>query len=170
MIKVRVGNVVDVEEGIIVHGCNAHGVMGSGVAKAIRDKWPIVYEVYKRYFAKEGLELGDVIWVMVNPHKGRDLIVVNAITQDRFGGPERHANYFAIRKAFRKLCQITEEFATYGIHFPLIGAGLANGRWDIISKIIDETVPDHIEKNLWVLDENTAQYVVDNFLGHEKAW
>ena len=32
---------------IIVHGCNAQGVMGAGVAKAIRTKYP---EAYSNYF------------------------------------------------------------------------------------------------------------------------
>ena len=32
----------------ICHQVNCQGVMGSGVAKAIRDKWPQVYEEYKR--------------------------------------------------------------------------------------------------------------------------
>jgi len=36
MIKVNKGNLLDVTSGIIVHGCNAKSVMGSGVALAVK--------------------------------------------------------------------------------------------------------------------------------------
>lgn len=34
--------------GIVVHGVNCQGVMGSGVALAIRTKWPQIFESYKK--------------------------------------------------------------------------------------------------------------------------
>lgn len=161
MIKVHVGNLLDVKYGIIVHGCNAHGVMGSGVAKAIRDLYPVAYHVYARTHAQEGLELGQVVYH--TPFFG--LLIANAITQFDFGGPERHADYYAIRLAFRKIGRFAQEFAHnngFEIHFPLIGAGLANGDWAKISKIIDETIPDNVGKNLWVLNENFAQSAISS--------
>ena len=48
-IKVKLGDICSVNSGIIVHGCNAQGVMGSGVAKAIRLKYPQVFEDYKNF-------------------------------------------------------------------------------------------------------------------------
>ena len=38
----------DNEIAVIPHCCNTLGVMGAGVALALRNKWPIVYDVYKR--------------------------------------------------------------------------------------------------------------------------
>ena len=35
--------------GLIIHGVNCQGVMGSGVALAIRNKWPVVYDEYKKH-------------------------------------------------------------------------------------------------------------------------
>lgn len=40
MIEYRKGNLLDITSGVIVHGCNMRGVMGSGVALAIRNKYP----------------------------------------------------------------------------------------------------------------------------------
>lgn len=34
MIQYKTGNLLDTPDSYIVHGCNAQGVMGSGVAKA----------------------------------------------------------------------------------------------------------------------------------------
>lgn len=41
------GNVLDTTDRYIVHGCNSRKVMGSGVALAIRQKYPKAYEDYK---------------------------------------------------------------------------------------------------------------------------
>ena len=38
---IKFGNILDAK-GIIMHGCNAQGVMGSGLAKDIRERWPAV--------------------------------------------------------------------------------------------------------------------------------
>jgi O-acetyl-ADP-ribose deacetylase (regulator of RNase III) len=159
MIKVHVGDLLSVQRGLIVHGCNAQGVMGSGVAKAIRDKYPAAYYKYQNRFAMDGLNLGQIVWHV--PQEG--LLIANAITQDKFGGTERHVDYWAIRKAFQRIKFVLEgALFTSGIeaHFPMIGAGLANGDWKIISKIIDETIPDEMGKNLWVLNDEVAAEVM----------
>ena len=40
-------DITTVEEGVVLHGCNCSGGFGSGVAGAIRKKWPDVYEMFK---------------------------------------------------------------------------------------------------------------------------
>ena len=44
------GNLLDSTAEFIVHQVNCLGVMGSGVARAIRDKWPVVYDEYSKLF------------------------------------------------------------------------------------------------------------------------
>ena len=44
MIKYIKGDILNVTEGIIVQQVNCFGVMGAGLAKQIRDKWPSVYD------------------------------------------------------------------------------------------------------------------------------
>jgi O-acetyl-ADP-ribose deacetylase (regulator of RNase III) len=159
MIKIHIGNLLDVTSGVIVHGCNAQGVMGSGVAKAIRDSYPGAYYTYVQMHMQRGLKLGQVVYHVPFLR----LFIANAITQEMFGGSQRHADYFAIRKAFRHIGRLVEGFPRDGnfeVHFPLIGAGLANGDWAKISKIIDETIPDAVGKNLWVLNDKTAAEVM----------
>lgn len=38
-------NLLDISHGIIAHGCNAQGVMGAGVAKQIKIKYPTAFEI-----------------------------------------------------------------------------------------------------------------------------
>ena len=47
MIEYKNGDLLNVTEGIILHGCNGQGVMGAGVAKAIKMKYPEAFTAYK---------------------------------------------------------------------------------------------------------------------------
>ena len=77
------GNVLDVAKGIIVHGCNAQGVMGSGIALEIKNRFPNVFDAYRKHYIKNNnsLTLGEIIPAKVADDKW----IVNAITQKFFG-------------------------------------------------------------------------------------
>lgn len=118
----------------IVHGCNAQGVMGSGVAAIIRRDFPEAYQSYvKRYQSGHiSSKLGNI---QVIPSQGKTII--NAITQDKFGGPQRHANYEAIALAMEQINNLFYTIPNARVAMPMIGAGLANGDWKVISAIIE---------------------------------
>lgn len=149
MIEYVQGNLLDAPAGsIIIHGCNCQGVMGSGVAKAIRDRWPGAYEAYKAHERDWGLWLGE--FSLYETDTG--CLVVNAYTQDEFGKDgRRYVDYEAITRSFDAVAKIRVSQALGGkeygtVAFPKIGAGLGGGNWEIISTIIDQTVPSHIRK------------------------
>lgn len=150
------GNILSVQRGIIVQGCNAQGVMGSGVAKDLRDRYPENYTVYKaafdRHKQKTGktLALGRVIWYTVSKEEPK-LAIANAITQEFYGrNPNiQYVDYEAVRSAFR---QVATEARKHNlpVHYPLIGAGLGGGRWDVIAEIIEAELIE-VEHTLWKL-------------------
>lgn len=143
---------LDERELIITHGCNAQGVMGSGVAKAIRDLYPEAYKGYRDWYETHGLKVGDIVPVNID-HKqttkgfryGR--YVINAVTQEFYGrDPSRvYVSYEGLRAAMREinnnvLVRLRSDSAgePERVAMPLIGAGLANGKWSIIAPIIEE--------------------------------
>ncbi len=144
MIEYRKGNLLDVKSGIIIHGCNAQGVMGSGVALAIKQKYPEVYEDYKQ----ERLYLGKSIETWVDD----DLMVINAITQQDYGRDgKRYVNYVAITNVFSEAV-VTASAYDYVLNFPKIGAGLGGGDWSIIEQLINDSDPtDKVKKICWEL-------------------
>ncbi len=85
-IVTKTGNLMDVTEGHIVHGCNAQGVMGSGVALAVKNKYPGAFDDYRAIYEDEGLELGLPYPYMPTPN----LVIWNAITQEWFGHAGRN--------------------------------------------------------------------------------
>lgn len=138
------------DETHLLQGCNAQGVMGSGVAKLLRDADENIFTVYRQTYEEQGnrLELGQTIWVQSKP-LGRT--VINGITQEFYGRNPNvvYADYDAIRKVIRnitahvhfqeKVPSMTRVLGRLNaVAMPLIGAGLANGRWSIISQIIEE--------------------------------
>lgn len=159
MIKYVVGNLLDVTDGIIVHGCNNQGVMGAGVAAAIRNKYPACYDYYhslyqmrnklvetvdannvtqsQRIEALDDLKnmptcLGGVIW-WKDPDS--DILIANAITQEGFG-QKRDTCYNAIDEVFDKVFYYAQTHGIDNIHIPLVGSGIGGGAWSVIESII----------------------------------
>lgn len=137
MIIYKHGNLLNVTEGVIIHGCNAQGVMGSGVALAIKIKYPKAYEAYKAFEEKRGLSLASISIRKIDPK----LYIANAITQEFYGNDPvvQYASYGAIHLAFEKLHKHFP--AEVPFHFPKIGAGRGNGDWLVISQLIELACP-----------------------------
>ena len=145
-IEYKTGNIVTATELCLVHGCNAQGKMGSGVAKAIRYHFPEAYEEYKKAYDTGGLQLGEVIWAESN---GK--LIANGITQQYYGyDNNRYIDYDAINKVMEA---VHREAATEGfdVAMPLIGAGLGGGSWKQIVGIIEQNFTK-IRPVVYVLD------------------
>jgi O-acetyl-ADP-ribose deacetylase (regulator of RNase III) len=143
-------------EGIIVHGCNSLGQMGAGVAKQIRDLWPQVYENYRDRYESEGLKMGSIDCTPVSPKT----CVINGITQEFFGKDKNvvYVDYASVQEVFARINRVvnSDEYKNDNmpriVNFPLIGCGLANGDWNVISEMIDQELDDDIEKVLWIYE------------------
>ena len=118
-------DITTVETGTIAHGVNCQGVMGSGVARALYDKWPEVKEDYLKF---KDMELGVVQTVQVEP----SLYVVNCFTQEHYGRDgRRYASPEAISEALDRVCNFVRKspFLPEEIYLPRIGCGLGGLDW-----------------------------------------
>jgi O-acetyl-ADP-ribose deacetylase (regulator of RNase III) len=140
----KIGDLLAAEEPMIAHGCNAQGVMGKGVAKAVKETLPEVFKAYRRQFVLEQkLDLGTVVYV--DSHAGK--LWCNCITQGTYDknpivpgttNVDRYVDYDAIRSCMRDLNARAIEEGYASIAMPMIGAGLGGGDWDTIAQIIEE--------------------------------
>lgn len=172
MINLHKGNLLaNVKSGIIVHGCNSKGVMGAGFAKSLKDLYPEAYKDYKRVCDGECYGWPNIVGQIVTTQINDNLCVISAITQKEFGRDNKqYVDYKAIEQCFEQVYKVIEQITEYRmlelgkqnnivtieeaipeVHFPLIGAGLGGGDWNIISEIIERKLPEPISKNLWVL-------------------
>ncbi len=144
-IKYRDGDLFFTEDKCIVHGCNAVGVMGSGVAKIVKAKYPQAFRDYEDYCFNTALNkrLGTNV---VSYSNGK--IIVNAITQSGFGKDgAKYVSYDAIHSCFMALhddVRIPQK-----ISIPKIGAGLGGGAWPVIASIINECTNGYKEVTVW---------------------
>lgn len=154
MITTKKGDILKLLGGIIVHGCNCQGTMGSGIAAQVREQFPDAYAAYMEDHDRECQTPGDISWAKYDRVAGMPLIIINAYTQDYYGGDGRYVSYDAVEQCFSEVGNMAEAFDLKdAICFPKIGAGLGGGNWEIIAKIIDETLPDSegFRKYLYVL-------------------
>lgn len=130
MLIIKYGDVFEeLKEGdVFVHGCNARGVMGSGIAKVIKERFPAVYERYK----KSDKKLGSITTLVIDGVR-----YVNAITQDNYGRDKNkvYVDYIAVEKALSRVVESCQLFGYNRVVFPFIGAGLANGDKDRLLEI-----------------------------------
>jgi len=126
----------------LAHGCNAKGVMGSGVAAEVRDRYPWAYSKYRKKFQESGLAPGSVVEASKYVDD-RTIYVFNCITQNLYGRDgRRYANYGAIQKCIRQIDFLVTTKSAFDtikpeVRFPMIGASLGGADWNIISKIIE---------------------------------
>ena len=145
------GNVLNISSGIVVHGCNAQCQMNSGIAGEIHQRFPSVFNEYAKVYKEEGLNLGSVIFCSPFAKEKRGFWVANGITQEFYGRDPHtvYVDYTAVRQVFRTVYEHAKKL-NLDVHFPKIGAGLANGSWDVISIIIEEELKD-VPHSLWLL-------------------
>lgn len=132
MIRYVKGDLLASNMSVIAHGCNCHGVMGAGIARQIRERWPNVYEVYRLRHQVMGLELGTIL--PVRTLDGR--LVVNCMTQKDLGSDGQYVDYDAIERCMAAMDANAQAWGVAEIGMPKIGAGLGGGDWDRIEDII----------------------------------
>lgn len=157
MKNIKFGDILSVEEGIIVHGCNSLGIMGSGVALSIRQKYPACFTAYQNHINTSYQSSMNVMGTVV-PYKvpGKNLIIMNAITQKNFGKDgKKYVSYESIYEAFKIIAALADgPIQRLPVHYPLIGAGLGGGDWAIISDLIESAFDDYqfIPRTLWIYE------------------
>lgn len=138
----------------IGHQANCFNTMNSGVAKALRNRWPEVYQADCQTIKGDRSKLGDLTLATVKVDGGHGL-VYNLYGQYNYGYDAKgYTNYEALRGALMNMRDdlLTGVGLTH-VGFPKIGAGLGGGDWDTIAEIIDQVFKDFTVR-IYVLRES----------------
>ena len=122
---------------ILFHICNNIGVMGAGIARQIKFKWPVAYQKYSELKKEKGLVLGDVQFVKVE----KNLVVANMIAQESIGMKNGipPIRYESLGKCLKTLYNIARKHNA-SVVGPRIGCGFAGGKWEKVEPIIKENL------------------------------
>lgn len=142
MIRIVEGNILDATEDIIGHQVNCRGVMGAGLAKQIRNKYPKAYDEYIKlvHDVTDKTELlGKCQFVKTDDGK----VIANIFGQLNYGRGERQTNYIALEKGLNELKDKAVRYDK-SVALPFgIGCGLAGGDWEIVEGIIDRVFENY---------------------------
>ena len=146
------GDIFASDAKIIIHQVNCKGKMNSGVAKQVREKYPIVFTHYKswcddesrnpKHFERSPL-LGQAQIVYIEDKKvdnvlSGDRIIVNLFSQDGYGYDGKcYTNYVSMRKGLQSIAEQFSKEDEIGIPY-LIGCCRGGGDWNIVSSMIEE--------------------------------
>ena len=138
------GNILDTSYGIIAHQVNCQLVMGSGLAKQVRDKYPHVFKEYTEVMSRIPTDkrLGKCQMVIAVPGK---VMIANLFGQLNYlPRGIQHTDYSALGMALRHLQRWRERFSpNVQVYVPEgIGCGLGGGDWEIVKGIVLSAIKD----------------------------
>jgi len=147
------GDVLGSTAELIAHGCNTSGVFNSGVAKAVRDKYPEVFAKYKDAYDKGLVKLGCIQVVDVADGFANKKIV-NCFTQEKYGYDKaKYTSYDALDTCMQKLRSYCEEHYVKSVAIPWhMCSDRGGGNWNIVLSIIQAAFEDsNINFEIWKL-------------------
>jgi len=136
MLKHTKGNLLDLAEAgefdIVVQGCNCFNTMGGGIAREIRERYPLVASVDMATVCGDYNKLGN--WTECDAGGENRFTVINAYTQYNMSQGNDVFEY----TAFDLICQkLHKAYGTKRIGLPYIGMGLAGGNKATIMEQIE---------------------------------
>lgn len=120
MIRRMFGDLFTSTAPALAQGCNCRGVMGAGIAKQFRDKWPAMYGAYQARCESRRFTPGDVmLW---EPPRTGQPYIFNLATQLDTGADAR---MWAIAASVGRMVQLaTSGYGFKQIAMPAIGTGI----------------------------------------------
>jgi O-acetyl-ADP-ribose deacetylase (regulator of RNase III) len=163
-LKYKVGDICDAlqsgEVSAIGHQANCFNTMNSGVAKAIRARFPDAYDADCETVKGDITKFGDSsIGTMYNDTHNMGLIY-NLYGQYNYGYDAKgYTSYPKLKQALESMRDDLLSATDYHPHyfkvgFPKIGAGLGGGDWDTIAEIIDQVFDERFSVTIYVLRED----------------
>jgi O-acetyl-ADP-ribose deacetylase (regulator of RNase III) len=138
--------------GAIVHGCNIRGIMGSGLAKTIKEKFPVAYEADKTFPLIAEQRYGKfscATFSYVTKYNTfiEHLKIGNLYQQDLDDVTPRLKLHYLLEALESFIKEYPEKIL--GIPYK-IGCGLAGGNWEEVRTAIENVVNRNGVKAYWV--------------------
>lgn len=138
------GDILNTHANIIVQSVNHKKVMGSGLAKQIRHKYPNILDDYilmcERYdFNKIAID-GLVYWFGIDSGEYEIQYIASVFGQENYGTDRRHTNYFSLITGLNSVFIYAEKFSL-SVALPYgIGCGLGGGDWNVVLSLIKDAL------------------------------
>ena len=136
----------------LAHGCNCQGTMGAGIAVGFRERYPAMFEEYRRRCKATPREFnpGDVfLW-----KDEQQPWVFNLATQENTWN--RRATYPDVEQCLHRMREIADAEGVETLAMPRIGAGYGGLSWKKVRAIV-EIAFDNWPGTLYVYEDYEAE-------------
>ncbi len=120
------------------HGCNCQGSMGAGIAAGFKQRYPDMYEEYRRRCKTEPrqFDLGDAFLWQENDQPA----VFNLGTQGGYW--HARASYQTVETALQQMKDLADAHSICSIAMPRIGVGYGGLSWKKVRAIVERVFRD----------------------------
>lgn len=154
MVQYKVGNLLDAPVDYICQQVNCQGRMSSGIAKQIKERWPIVYKSYMSGYKdmedkinkscssfENPLDVSEILLGHLQQVKVNDTkTVINMFSQQYYGyDGKKYTSYDAFWTCLEGIKLTVPKGSKIGFPYR-IGCGLGGANWQVISTMIDEVL------------------------------
>lgn len=129
MIQVKIGNIFESSQSVLVNTINCVGVMGKGIAQAFKEKYPKMFEEYKDMCSKK-LIVTDKNYPYYENGK---IKILNFPTKQHWRSPSKLDD---IIKGLDWFVEHYEKLNITSIAFPPLGCGNGGFDWETVGPIM----------------------------------
>lgn len=146
MIKEVSGDILLSQAELIAHGISAHDPFDSGLALALRERWPSLVKDYRHATHSKAIHSGEIWgWAGVQEDGGVRRIV-NLITQDTLGQGSHtrpgKATLENVRHALQHLARYVKEENIRSLALPRLATGVGGLEWDDVRPLVQQYLGD----------------------------
>lgn len=137
MIRELSGDLLLSDAPVLVHGVAPNDDFHTGLALAVRERWPALYKDFKHYCHSEHPKPGS-LWTWGGPG---GLRVVQLFTQDakpNHGGHPGKAHIENVNHALRELHKLIEKEGWTHVALPKLATGVGSLDWNDVYPLIKE--------------------------------
>lgn len=142
MVTIVTGDLFEATEAVIGHQVNCRAVMGSGVAKEVKRRYPEVFAEYTRFCQEHKADLLGSCQIVKLAGR-RHSYVANLFGQKNFGSDgKKYTDDTALRRALEQLYEFAKgERVAVALPYK-IGCDRGGGDWDTVLGVLQEIFTD----------------------------
>ncbi|QNP49410.1 macro domain-containing protein [Diaphorobacter aerolatus] len=142
MIKEVTGDILLSKAELLAHGISAHDPFDSGLALALRERWPSLVKDFRHDTRSRPIAVGEVWgWTGLLPEGGVRRIL-NLVTQDTLGqGPSAKpgkATIENVRHALQNMARHVRAENIGSVALPRLATGVGGLEWEQVRPLVDQ--------------------------------
>jgi hypothetical protein len=135
-----IGNLLDIEVGVIAHQTNCIGLAGPVLAYSLAQKYPSWHTAYRAMCNGRGIEM---IFGRAHFYQATDTLYIASLFGQKVPGRGLMTDYQALASALKELHHMCPKGVPIYLPYKL-GCGNAGGNWDLVESLISINCPGGI--------------------------